>query len=74
MKFTTAVATCFRKYVVFSGRARRSEFWFFWLFCTIVNTVLSLIFGESAFIPSLISLAMRAYGLWQIPRHWAHPV
>ena len=57
MSFTTAISTCFRKYATFSGRARRSEFWFFWLFCTIVTTVLSLIFGDSALIPTLFSLA-----------------
>jgi uncharacterized membrane protein YhaH (DUF805 family) len=28
----SAVATCFRKYVDFRGRARRSEFWWFFLF------------------------------------------
>ncbi len=31
MGFAEAVGTCFRKYAVFSGRARRSEYWFFWL-------------------------------------------
>lgn len=28
----SAVATCFRKYIDFSGRASRSEYWWFWLF------------------------------------------
>lgn len=32
MGFTTAVTTCFRKYVNFSGRARRSEYWYFALY------------------------------------------
>ncbi|MDE2134016.1 MAG: DUF805 domain-containing protein [Alphaproteobacteria bacterium] len=32
MGFTTAVATGFQKYVTFTGRARRSEFWFFTLY------------------------------------------
>jgi len=31
-----AVATCFRKYAVFSGRAKRSEYWWFFAF-TIVG-------------------------------------
>lgn len=32
MGFGEAIRTCFRKYVVFSGRARRSEYWYFYLF------------------------------------------
>jgi len=32
MNFIEAIRTCFSKYVTFSGRARRSEFWPFFLF------------------------------------------
>ena len=32
MDFQTSIKTCFNKYAVFSGRASRSEFWFFVLF------------------------------------------
>ncbi len=32
MSFATAVRTCFGKYVTLSGRATRSEFWWFALF------------------------------------------
>ena len=32
MDFQTSVKTCFNKFAVFSGRAQRSEFWFFVLF------------------------------------------
>ncbi len=32
MNFTTAIGTCFAKYGDFSGRARRSEFWWWALF------------------------------------------
>jgi len=32
MNFGTAIKTCFSKYAVFSGRASRSEFWWFYLF------------------------------------------
>ena len=32
MYFQTSIKTCFNKYAVFSGRASRSEFWFFVLF------------------------------------------
>ena len=32
MNFQTSIKTCFNKFAVFSGRASRSEFWFFVLF------------------------------------------
>jgi len=40
MGFGQAIATCFRKYAVFSGRASRSEYWFFVLFQTLLYVVL----------------------------------
>jgi len=49
MRFGQAVATCFRKYVIFSGRARRPEYWWFVLFvilCSIVSSILDgVVFG-----------------------------
>jgi uncharacterized membrane protein YhaH (DUF805 family) len=39
MGFGQAVRTCLGKYGTFSGRASRSEFWWFFLFTTIVNAV-----------------------------------
>ena len=43
MDFTTAVRTCFQKYVTFSGRAQRSEFWWFALFNLVGSFVLGLV-------------------------------
>jgi len=43
MGFGGAIATCFRKYVDFTGRARRSEFWFFYLFYCLVGLGLGII-------------------------------
>jgi len=43
--FMTAIRTCFSKFVDFSGRARRSEFWFFMLFNVVVQIIASLIDG-----------------------------
>src|SRR3954452_5168530 len=43
MSFQDAVRTCLQKYVTFSGRARRSELWFFVLFNVIVSIVASII-------------------------------
>ncbi|RZI72483.1 MAG: DUF805 domain-containing protein, partial [Variovorax sp.] len=39
MNFMQAVQVCLSKYVDFSGRARRSEFWWFFLFQFIVAIV-----------------------------------
>ena len=47
MGFGTAVSTCFQKYVTFSGRARRSEFWWWQLFVILVSAIASI--GDSAF-------------------------
>ena len=45
MTFTGAIATCLRKYVVFSGRATRAEFWWWMLAVTIASVVLSIVDG-----------------------------
>lgn len=43
MTFGTAVSTCFNKYFTFSGRAARSEFWWFFLFYVLGAIVFSLL-------------------------------
>jgi uncharacterized membrane protein YhaH (DUF805 family) len=43
MDFMTAVRTCFAQYVGFSGRARRSEFWYFVLFTFLVGAVANIL-------------------------------
>ncbi len=45
MGFGDAVKTCLRKYFTFSGRARRSEYWWFYLFTVIVAVVAAIIDG-----------------------------
>lgn len=37
LSFGKAVASCFEKYFTFKGRASRSEYWYFVLFCVIVR-------------------------------------
>lgn len=64
MDFGTAIKTCFAKYATFEGRARRSEFWFWWLFTFIVSIVLGWIpiigwIISLAFIIPNISVAVR---------------
>jgi uncharacterized membrane protein YhaH (DUF805 family) len=46
MSFQDAVRTCLQqKYVDFGGRARRSEYWYFFLFTIIVSIVAGIIDG-----------------------------
>ncbi len=51
MGFAEAVRACFSKYVTFSGRASRSEFWWFAVFVFATSIVLSIVdsilFGET---------------------------
>jgi uncharacterized membrane protein YhaH (DUF805 family) len=41
--FTDAISLCFRKYVTFSGRAGRSEFWYFMLFIFVAGVVATIL-------------------------------
>ncbi|MGA8211677.1 MAG: DUF805 domain-containing protein [Nocardioidaceae bacterium] len=54
MSFTEAVSSCFRQYAGFSGRARRSEFWYFALFLLLLNIVMTLL--DPTANDSLVSL------------------
>ncbi|MFT6774247.1 MAG: uncharacterized membrane protein YhaH (DUF805 family) [Paracoccaceae bacterium] len=45
MDFGEAISVCFKKYATFSGRARRSEFWYFILFYFIGTLVLGFADG-----------------------------
>ncbi|CAN2188894.1 COG3152 Predicted membrane protein [Candidatus Nanopelagicaceae bacterium] len=40
-----AISACFSKYATFSGRATRSEYWYFYLFYIIVYIVGSVVAG-----------------------------
>jgi uncharacterized membrane protein YhaH (DUF805 family) len=71
MSFTDAVRTCLSKYVDFTGRARRSEYWWFALFVFLVGVVanfLDVLFGTrsdvgAGVIQGLVSLALLLPGL-----------
>ena len=43
MNFTKSIEICFNKFANFDGRARKSEFWWFQLFCIIVQVVGTII-------------------------------
>jgi uncharacterized membrane protein YhaH (DUF805 family) len=60
MDFITAIKTCFSKYAMFQGRAARSEFWWWVLFATLVDTALwaishplQIAAGAALFLPYL---------------------
>lgn len=52
MTFATAVRTCLARYVTFSGRASRSEYWYFVLFVVLAELIAGIVdwtlFGASA--------------------------
>jgi len=48
MGFGDAIATCFSKYVGFSGRARRAEYWYWTLFTVVLQM------GAALALPSLL--------------------
>jgi len=45
MSFPDAIKSVFSQYATFSGRARRSEFWFWYLFLVIVAAVEGILLG-----------------------------
>lgn len=59
MTFGRAISTCFKNYATFKGRARRSEYWYFWLFNFLIN------FGVG-FLGGLIAGATRSRGILDI--------
>jgi uncharacterized membrane protein YhaH (DUF805 family) len=65
MNFIEAVQSCFRNYVGFSGRAARSEYWYWVLFAILVDIATNLIdagigstghFGVVSIVAGLILL------------------
>ena len=60
MNFSQAVSTCLRKYVDFSGRAGRPEFWWFFAFQILVMFVSGMI---SDVLNGLTGLALLLPGL-----------
>lgn len=51
MSFGSAISTCFSKYATFTGRASRSEYWYFYLFYVLVligSSILDAALGINA--------------------------
>lgn len=56
MSLGTAVATCFRKYSTFQGRAPRAEYWWFVLATTLVSVPLELVHSTLSWVFDIATL------------------
>jgi uncharacterized membrane protein YhaH (DUF805 family) len=70
MSFQDAVRVCLRKYADFSGRARRSEYWWFVVFTAVVTTVAGVVdavagtrLGSTGIVQAVATLALLLPGL-----------
>lgn len=63
MDFITSLKTCFNKYATFEGRARRSEFWWFYLVAFIGGLIpyLGTIWSLAVAVPFLAAGARRLH-------------
>ena len=68
MSFGAAISSFFSKYATFSGRARRSEFWFAVLFTTLVSTAISIVWPSTTQYVNDIAIqqASMQSNLWQL--------
>lgn len=79
MNFGQAITSCFSKYATFSGRAKRTEYWYWCLFvlicgvCALIadglilkdmeNTPLNSIFNLATLLPGLAVLVRRLHDI-----------
>lgn len=66
MSFQEAITSVLQNYTNFSGRARRSEYWYFWLFTTIVGFVVTTLLGlcrEDSILYGLLRVVDSLFGL-----------
>lgn len=66
VSFSEAIKSGFNKYCCFTGRASRSEYWWWVLFTFIVGVIVGIVFGDGTtgtIISGLVSLALFLPGL-----------
>jgi uncharacterized membrane protein YhaH (DUF805 family) len=78
MTFQESIRVCFTKYFDFSGRATRSEYWWFFLFlvvanvlCALLSPIVSGLFSLATLVPSASVATRRLHdtrrsGWWQL--------
>lgn len=78
MKLQESVKVCLTKYADFTGRATRSEYWWFMLFIVLVSAAtstvsntLGVLFSLATLLPSVAAAARRLHdtnrsGWWQL--------
>ena len=78
MTFQESIKVCFSKYVDFSGRATRSEYWWFALFCFVggvvaasIAHIVSILFSLATILPIIAAATRRLHdtnrsGWWQL--------
>ncbi len=57
MNFTESIQTCYKKFFDFSGRASKSEYWWFQLFQIIIYVLSFLFQGDLALLFSIAVIA-----------------
>lgn len=65
--FGKAISTCFSKYATFSGRARRKEFWYWYLFTCLITLLFfisSLIIEDCTYNLGIGEIFILINGLW----------
>lgn len=77
MRFTEAIKHVFKNYVTFTGRACRSEYWYFVLFSVVVSLILtrtpraiSYIYSAAVFLPSLAVTVRRLHDIGKSGWFW----
>ena len=61
MNFPQSVITCLKKYLVFKGRASRSEWWYFFLFFMLVGFVGGFMIGMNPTNETVIYIIFAAF-------------
>ncbi len=56
MNFQESIQLCFQKYFDFNGRAKKPEFWWFFLFCFLVALLLEAVVSNVAWIFTVATL------------------
>ena len=57
MNFIESIKTCYKKFFDFSGRASKSEFWWFQLYAIIIYALMFVFQGDLSILFSIITIA-----------------